>query len=119
MTGKPLSRARYTGYNEPPKGGISMAWQDILDAARRAALRGPITSAAVAAEAGVDPRVASAWLGKFCRWGYVVRSGTTPGEKRWTRTYELTAFGIRYKPTRAKARIRVAGKDPEGKDGAK
>lgn len=91
-----------------------MPWMDILQAVRSVALKGSITAAAVAAEAGIKPSAASSWLGKFCRWGYVVRAGTAMGTVRWTRAYEITKFGRSYKPKeKARARLRIAGKDQD------
>lgn len=39
-------------------------------------------------------QMASGWLSKFCKWGYVVRAGSAPGEKKkWIRLYQITKYG--------------------------
>ena len=72
-----------------------MHWYLILKAARKL---DPLTSYALAGEVGTTVNIASAWLGKFCRWGYVVRVGSARGARRWVRVYELTRWGRRFKP---------------------
>lgn len=80
-----------------------MHWWDVLEAVRRVSLAGerPFTSMDVAREAGIKAtersspeRIASAWLGKFQRWGYIVQKGTAEGAKRWIRTYTITKYGL-------------------------
>ncbi len=77
-----------------------MHWYGILKAARRAAVDGIVTSDKLAEAIKDEPRVASAWLGKFVRWGYVLRVGRRNGEGRGrpTTLYQLTSWGIRFKP---------------------
>jgi hypothetical protein len=78
-------------------------WYDILLGARRASHKGTrhITARDLASEVRIPAsersgpeKLASAWLGKFVRWGYAVRSGHIQGEKRWSRTYSLTKYGL-------------------------
>ena len=80
-----------------------MTWYTILLGARRASHNGTrdITARDLAIEGKIPPsgssgseKIASAWLGKFARWGYVTRSGHIQGEKRWSRTYSLTKYGL-------------------------
>jgi len=79
-----------------------MDWYDVLKAARRIATRkGVFNSTDLAEEARIEPtaksgahQIASAWLGKFVRWGYVVRAGHEPGERSW-RGYSLTPWGAK------------------------
>lgn len=80
-----------------------MHWWDVLQAVRRVSLAGErlFTAVDVAREAGIEGTersapgdIASAWLGKFVRWGYVIQKGTAKGEKRWIRTYEVTKYGL-------------------------
>jgi hypothetical protein len=88
-------------------------WYAVLLAARKASLdrKRPFTASDVAREAGIKgtkvssaERIASAWLGKFHRWGYVLRTGSAKGEKRWIGIYEMTDWGMRFKPSDKKIR---------------
>lgn len=89
-----------------------MHWWDVLLAVRRASHDGErkFTASDVAMEAKFEPtegsdarRIASGWLSKFTRWGYVKRSGSVKGESRWVRTFELTEYGkTRPEPTTGK-----------------
>lgn len=85
-----------------------MNWFEVLKAARRLSKRGKeITAAALAEEAGIqrgekstETQIASAWLGKFAKWGYVKRV-ETPQDKLGGRPvtfYEMTANGLDKKP---------------------
>lgn len=84
-------------------------WFQVLEAVRR--LAGPkgvklFTSDGVAQEAGIRDgkkrearHIASAWLGKFLRWGYIAHSGrAVAGPSR--RAYRITDWGLRYEPQR-------------------
>jgi len=81
-------------------------WLLVLEACRRVAARakdGQFTAAEVALEAKIKAtgkstaqRIASAWLGKFYRWGYVMRVGSKSGSTRWIGLYELTSWGEEY-----------------------
>jgi DNA-binding IclR family transcriptional regulator len=76
-----------------------MAWIEYLLELRDIANAGEaITASSLSERTGIPAGVASAWLGKFVRWGYVVRSGSASGEKRWVRVYELTKWGHKYDP---------------------
>lgn len=76
---------------------MAAGWYRVLEAARR--LRDGFAASDLSARAGVAPHVASAWLGKFCRWGYASRTGTKEtqdrdGARRKPRTlYALTDLG--------------------------
>jgi predicted ArsR family transcriptional regulator len=89
---------------------MGMTWYEVLYSARRIGsqegvekgkkvlLAVPFTSASLAEKTGLTPAIASAWIGKFQRWGYVVLAGkgqSTGG--RPARLYELTKWGLRYK----------------------
>lgn len=50
----------------------------------------------LAKKTGLPDNVASAWLGKFCRWGYVVRVGKAPSKGRFRTLYSLTTWGIEF-----------------------
>lgn len=77
-----------------------MDWYGILRAARRSAVDGQITSDVLATAIRSETRVASAWLGKFVRWGYVLRVGRRNGDGRGrpTTVYQLTSWGLRFRP---------------------
>lgn len=77
-----------------------MDWYGILRAARRVAVDGQITSDVLAEATKTETRVASAWLGKFVRWGYVLRVGRKNGTGRGrpTTIYQLTGWGLRFRP---------------------
>lgn len=85
-----------------------MTWFQVLEAARRiseVSPTGEFTASELALEAGLQEskkstadQLASAWLGKFCRWGYALRTGSSPGQKKWIRVYTLTKFGKEMKP---------------------
>ncbi len=76
-----------------------MHWYGILKAARRIAVDGIVTSDKLAEAIGDETRIASAWLGKFYRWGYVLRVGRQNGSGRGRpRTvYQLTSWGVRFR----------------------
>jgi hypothetical protein len=82
-----------------------MDWYSVLKIVRRIASRKEVfNSTDLAQEAGIKDtekseahQIASAWLGKFVRWGYVVRAGQEPGERSW-RGYRLTSWGARFRP---------------------
>jgi len=101
----------------------SKRWYTILEAARVCALKDlkdpkkglkPFTARELAAQAHIKvgtPKpeakkeltpelVASAWLGKMVNWGYVARAGSRAGEggRRWVRLYEITKWGLKYRP---------------------
>jgi len=82
-----------------------MTWMDVLEAVRKLSEAGEFTAPDLAKEARIKKgekstadQIASAWLGKFCRWGYVIRKGTIPGQKKWIRMYEITKFGREFTP---------------------
>lgn len=89
-----------------------MSWYNILEAARRIGVgKGgpvPFTARMLADEAGIKQGkgkkatvhdIASAWLGKLYRWGYILPAGkTAPEEGRSETVYKLTDWGIRFKP---------------------
>jgi hypothetical protein len=103
---------------------MSMNWFGVLEAARKVGSRAekdsvkvlPFTSFELAKEAGFkatsksSPRdIASAWLGKFVRWGYALR--INPVEESYqisrgrpTRIYMLTNWGIKVEPKKKSVR---------------
>lgn len=99
-----------------------MTWYDVLKAARRAAAAGNrkeavFTAAGVAAQAKIKPTdrssadaIASAWLCKFLRWGYVLRAGTQGGKGRPRTLFVLTDWGRRCRPGSKRSRKAVAGR---------
>jgi hypothetical protein len=87
-----------------------MEWLDILKATRKHAVNGDITSAVLKKKTGLDIRVASAWLSKFVRWGYLIRAGVSidliDGQRRPGRPgviYQLTSWGLRFRSKKVKA----------------
>jgi hypothetical protein len=87
-------------------------WFQILESARKLSLNGgrPFTAAALAEAAEIQGtersqphHLASGWLSKFVRWGYVLQDGTVPREEnaggRWIRQYRMTKFGLTCEPT--------------------
>lgn len=84
-------------------------WKAVLCAVCRIAKAGqPITAKALAKEADIGsserckaPAIASAWLSKFARWGYVRRSGLDGGAigrgRRMT-VYTVTDWGKKCGP---------------------
>jgi len=82
-----------------------MPWYDVLLAVRRVASReGPITAAGVGVELEMPPRIASMWLAKLWRWGYLRRREKVLEGRRWTYRYELTRWGERFRPRKRKRR---------------
>jgi hypothetical protein len=78
-----------------------MNWFQILKAARRAAIDGQITSEALAEEMStktftVPVKIASAWLGKFVRWGYALREASVQDGTRGRPKiqYRMTKWGL-------------------------
>ena len=96
-------------------------WFVVLEAARKASRNGKrvFTAAELTEESelqgtiGKDgfpvskpEQIASAWLGKFCRWGYACRNGSTGNGKRWVRTYEMTEYGLKRKPPKRRMGVK-------------
>lgn len=82
-----------------------MDWFNILKAARKCAEGEDrtVTAAELAAAARIPPDVASAWLGKFARWGYVLRTGRDTSRRGRPQTvYTITRWGMEF---RAKAKV--------------
>lgn len=101
----------------------SKRWYTILEAVRVCAMKDPeepkkglkpFTARELAVQAHIKvgpPKadakkeltpelVASAWLGKMVNWGYVARAGSSAGKDggRWVRLYEITKWGLKYRP---------------------
>lgn len=95
-------------------------WFDVLLSARRILSRGEIlTSIGLALESGLETKVASAWLFKFERWGYVLRKEKVATEKRWSWSWSVTAWGTkaRVKGYRAKKEgLRIAANPEKEKE---
>lgn len=85
-------------------------WFEVLLAARRISERGePLMSTTLGLECGIDTRVASAWLFKFEKWNYVLRSEKDRTGRRWSWSWTLTKWGLTYKASeKRKARLRIA-----------
>lgn len=94
-----------------PKGPGFPTWFRILESVRKISLDGArsFTAAELAAEVGferagtaTEQQLASGWLSKFVRWGYVVHDGTEKpeGAPRWIRKYQITKFGKMVEPTK-------------------
>jgi hypothetical protein len=84
---------------------IVPGWIVVLEAVRRASHGGEreFSSFDLVPEAGFRPtrrssavQIASGWLSKLTRWGYVRRKGAEPHGKRWVRLYALTKWGKSY-----------------------
>jgi len=82
-----------------------MPWYDVLKVVRRMVdAGGEISSRTVGLEAEMPTRIASMWLSKMVRWGYLRRISREPDGKRWSYRYELTRWGQRFKPAPRKRR---------------
>lgn len=96
-----------------------MDWFDVLKAARKVGSEGKeVTAEALAAAARIEASVASAWLGKFVRWGYVLRTGRDTSRRGRPQTvYALTRWGLGFrakaKVTRMPKRLKVANPKKE------
>lgn len=102
------------------------AWLGVLDAVRAVAQqKTPFGSADVAKALGMAPGVASAWLGKFARWGYVLRVGHKSvkfGAGAPPVLFEVTRWGMEFRPGAKvtkmpeRARLKVANPKKEKED---
>ena len=88
-----------------PRPTTAKGWVFVLEAARRASHNGEreFSSFDLVPEARLKAtkrseavQIASGWLSKLARWGYVRRAGTAPHGKRWVRLYALTRWGKRF-----------------------
>jgi len=84
----------------------SLAWYDVLQAARKVASDGILTSVDLASKTGMGTTLSSAWLSKFVRWGYCTLEGSKAGNKRWLRIFRITKWGMDYKPGKKFGRIK-------------
>ena len=95
-------------------------WFDVLLAARRIAHRKEtLTSGELALEASIETRIASAWLSKFARWGYVKKKEKIATGNRWSWSWVVTRWGIRAKIEGYKAKkttLRIAANPEENKE---
>lgn len=83
-------------------------WFAVLEAARRVQRRGDlITSSALAAEAEIPTPIASAWLFKFERFGYVLRGDKYITGKRWSWSWALTRWGLRFREKKVRAPLKL------------
>jgi hypothetical protein len=72
--------------------------QEVKEGKKRAIEAIPFTSAALAEETDLTPPVASAWIGKFKRWGYAIDAGKEESAGgRPARLYALTKWGLIFK----------------------
>lgn len=78
-------------------------WFAVLEAARVLCPTGeePFGAGALARGARIQKgarstpdQIASAWLGKFVKWGYARHAGTSQEGGRWRRRYVLTEYGL-------------------------
>lgn len=76
-------------------------WARVLGVAREVAEDAGderlFTSVQLGAAAAIPSAVASAWLGKFFRWGYALRAGKVPTGGRWAFQWRLTKWGMNMK----------------------
>ena len=70
-------------------------------------LGAPITSTRLADAGGLDTKTASAWLCILAKYGYLRRAGKEAVGGRWGYVWELTRFGLEYKP-KGKRAVRPA-----------
>lgn len=90
-------------------------WYSILLVARTIVKeREILTSSSLAKKADIPVNVASAWLGKFYRWGYALKSGIQRSKGRPAYIWGLTDWGMRYKVGKkmAKPPLRIAANPP-------
>ena len=76
-------------------------WREMLYAIRE--MESSITSHNLANVAGLDVKTASAWLCILAKYGYLRRAGKEAVGGRWGYIWELTRFGLEYKPKGKKA----------------
>lgn len=80
-------------------------WRKMLEAVRTLKAEDvAISSSALGVVANLDVKVASAWLCLLGKWGYVRRVGKETVAGRWGYIWELTRFGIEYRPGKAAKR---------------
>lgn len=100
-------------------------WRDVLESARSIVKKNrSLTSVSMSEETGFTVKVASAWLSILGKYGYLRRIGREPRNKRWQYLWELTRFGIEYRPgkrlakrppARQPAQLRIAA-NPKSKE---
>jgi hypothetical protein len=102
---------------------VSMAskpWFHALLASRKISSRGEeLTSTSLAKEIGGEVRVASAWLCKFERWGYVKKLDQVMTGRRWSWSWVVTRWGTRAREKRGKSKgthLKMAANPPEEKE---
>ena len=77
-------------------------WRDILYAVRLLDTKGvKVTSSTLAEHLNMDTKLASAYLCLMGKWGYVRRASKDTVSGRWCFVWELTRFGLEYKPEKA------------------
>ncbi len=99
----------------------SKPWYDVLQAARRVQGRDEIiTSKSLGLEAKIPTSIASAWLFKFLKFGYVLKGDKYITGKRWSWSWGLTRWGLRFREKKRAGGLRlVANPGPDGKPGKK
>lgn len=92
-------------------------WYAVLLAARKIQGRGElITSQSLAREVQMPTGIASAWLFKLQRFGYVLKGEKYITGKRWSWSWGLTRWGLRFRAGRQRQELRlVANPEPDGK----
>ena len=89
-------------------------WIAVLQAARRILQKGGVlTSTALAEETELETKVASAWLFKLEKWGYVSKDQKYITGKRWSWSWALTRWGFRFKVKKGKETLRIAANPPD------
>lgn len=83
---------------------MAVPWFDVLDRVKEIA-KGKVpkkpetaifSAEELADKSGLPENVASAWLGKFCMWGYVGRVGNAPSKGRYRTLYSMTIWGLNF-----------------------
>jgi len=90
------------GAKAGPLRSLSGFWYEVLKGVRRVAKGGEITSSSLANDVDLTPKDASAWLSKLTKWGYLRLAGKAPGPVRAVNRYELTRWGLRFRPKKNK-----------------
>lgn len=93
---------------------LSKPWYQVLLALRRIHGREEIiTSGVLAREAKISIPFASAWLFKFERYGYVSKEAKYITGRRWSWSWKVTRWGLRFRPRKVRAGLRLAANPPD------
>ncbi len=84
-------------------------WYEVLLAGRRILGKGEIlTSQSIATECKIPTNLASAWLFKLQKWGYVKKDAKYLVGKRWGWGWVLTRWGFRFRAKRSAGAMKIA-----------